>query len=234
VLDQAYQDFVTAPHAPDGASLVATQANVVVLRTFSKAHGLAGLRVGYVLAQPETVHEVERLAVPFNVDGIAQVAAVASLRAFDEVRARVNTIVAERERIVAELRGRGFGLANSQANFVWLPVGTAASELAAALERDGVMTRCVPEHGVRVTIGLPEENERFLEAFGRGELVEGLTGHWRLPTGPDAIRVHAWVQQLQDQNLHALADLVADASPEALPHLERELSGVLRGTSSAR
>jgi histidinol-phosphate aminotransferase len=209
VLDQAYQDFVTTSHAPDGADLVATHANVVVLRTFSKAHGLAGLRVGYLLAQPDVVREVERLAVPFNVDGMAQVAAVASLRAFAEVQERVKRIVLERERVVAELRRRGFGQANTQGNFVWLPVGAAADELAAALERSGVLTRSSADHGVRVTIGTPEENDRFLEVFGMGELVEGLTEQWRLPTGPDAMRVHGWVQQLLDPDLVAEVDVAA-------------------------
>jgi histidinol-phosphate aminotransferase len=233
VLDQAYQDFVTSPHAPDAASLVATHANVVALRTFSKAHGLAGLRVGYLLAQPDTVRAVEQLGVPFNVDGIAQVAAVASLQAFAEVRERVNTIVAERERVVAELRRRGFGQANTQANFVWLPVGAAATELAAALERSGVLTRCIPEYGVRVTIGTPPENDRFLEVFGTGDLVPGLSEYWRLPIGPDAMRVHNWVQQLLSPEVqaHAMADIVADAPAEALPRLEVELTQLLTGIS---
>jgi histidinol-phosphate aminotransferase len=236
VLDQAYQDFVSAPHAPDAANLVPAHANVVVLRTFSKAHGLAGLRVGYLLAQPDTVRAVEQLGVPFNVDGIAQVAAVASLQAFAEVRERVNSIVAERERVVAELRRRGFGQANTQANFVWLPVGAAATELAAALERSGVLTRCVPDHGVRVTIGTPPENDRFLEVFGAGSLVPNLSANWRLPTGPDAMRVHTWVQQLQEPAVqaHAMADVVADAPVEALPRLEVELAQLLTGISSAR
>jgi histidinol-phosphate aminotransferase len=236
VLDQAYQDFVTAPHAPDAAGLVPTHANVVVLRTFSKAHGLAGLRVGYLLAQPDTVRAVEQLGVPFNVDGIAQVAAVASLQAFAEVRGRIGSIVAERERVVAELRRRGFGQANTQANFVWLPVGAAATELAAALERSGVLTRCVPDYGVRVTIGTPPQNDRFLEVFGAGDLVPDLTANWRLPTGPDAMRVHNWVQQLQAPAVqaHAMADVVADASAEALPRLEVELAQLLTGISSAR
>jgi hypothetical protein len=268
VLDQAYQDFVTASHAPDAARLVATHANVVVLRTFSKAHGLAGLRVGYLLAQPDTVHAVEGLGVPFNVDGIAQVAAVASLEAFAEVQKRVNCIVGERERVVAELRRRGFGQANTQANFVWLPAGTAANDLAAALECSGVLTRCVAGHGVRVTIGTPAENNRFLDVFGTGALVDALTEHWRLPTGPAARRVHGWVQRLLApdlqsavdvadarelltrceflawgvatdtdrlldplQVLHAIADLVADSPAEALPLLEEELSGRLKGKS---
>jgi histidinol-phosphate aminotransferase len=227
VLDQAYQDFVTASHAPDAATLTATHANLVVLRTFSKAHGLAGLRVGYLLAQPDTVRAVERLAVPFNVDGIAQVAAVASLQAFAEVRERVNSIVVERERVIGELRRRGFGQANTQANFVWLPAGAAANELAAALERLQVMTRCVEDHGVRVSIGSPEENDRFLEAFGMGELVDGLTKHWRLPTGPDAMRVHGWVQQLLNPDLQARVNHTA--ARESLRRCEQLIGGAPTG-----
>ena len=207
VMDQAYQDFAKAPHAPDAAKLVVNHSNVVVLRTFSKAHGLAGLRVGYMLAQPETINAAERLGVPFNVDAVGQVAAVASLRAFGEVEQRVGAIVAERERVVAELRRRGFGQANTQANFVWLPVGAAANELAAALEHSGLATRCVANEGVRVTIGTPQENDRFLDAFGAGDLVPDLSRHWRLPTGAHAARVHTWVQQLLDPDFQTRIDV---------------------------
>jgi histidinol-phosphate aminotransferase len=201
VMDQAYQDFATAPHAPDAARLVTSHPNLAVLRTFSKAHGLAGLRVGYLLAQPETISAAERLAVPFNVDAIAQVAAVASLRAFEKVEQRVGAIVTERERVVAELRRRGFGQANTQANFVWLPVGAAANELASALEHSGVKTRCIPDAGVRVTVGTPDDNDHFLGVFGAGELVSDLVKYWELPTGADAARVQTWVQQLLDARI---------------------------------
>jgi histidinol-phosphate aminotransferase len=209
VMDQAYQDFAMAPHALDAAKLVASHANVAVLRTFSKAHGLAGLRVGYMLAQPETIDAAGRFGVPFNVDAIAQVAALASLRAFGEVQQRIGAIVAERERVVAELRRRGFGQANTQANFVWLPVGAAANALAAALEQSGVVTRRVPDAGVRVTIGSLNENDHFLDVFGAGDLVPGLSAHWELPTGTDAARVHSWIQQLLDAEFRTQTDVSA-------------------------
>jgi len=207
VMDQAYQDFATAPHAPDAARLVVSHADVAVLRTFSKAHGLAGLRVGYMLAQPETIAATERFGVPFSVDAIAQVAAIASLRAFGEVQQRIGAIVAERERVVAELRRRGFGQANTQANFVWLPAGTAANELATALEQSGVVTRCIANAGVRVTIGNRNENDHFLDIFGAGDLVSGLARHWELPTGTNAVRVHGWVQQLLGADFRTRIDV---------------------------
>jgi hypothetical protein len=111
--------------------------------------------------------------------------------------------------VVAELRLHGFGQANTYANFSWLPAGAKATELAAALERSGIMTRCVPDAGVRVTVGTPDENDRFLEAFGRGELVPGLAQQWQLPTGPAAARVHGWVQHLVNPDLQARIDLAS-------------------------
>ena len=128
MLDEAYREFVTDPDVPDGLELMRGRPNVAVLRTFSKAWGLAGLRVGYLIAEDPAVAEaVRKTHVPFSVSMLAQAAAVAALASEDEVRARCAAVVAERDRLTAALRERGLDVADSQANFVWLPVGEQAA-----------------------------------------------------------------------------------------------------------
>ena len=130
VLDEAYREFVTDPDVPDGLELMRGRPNVAVLRTFSKAWGLAGLRVGYLIAEdPAVAESVRKTHVPFSVSTLAQAAAVAALASEDEVRARCAAVVAERDRLTAALRDRDLDVADSQANFVWLPLGeqTAAA-----------------------------------------------------------------------------------------------------------
>ena len=127
VLDEAYREFVTDPDVADGVELMRGRPNVAVLRTFSKAWGLAGLRVGYLLAEDPAVAEaVRKTQVPFSVSLIAQAAAVAALASEDEVRRRCAAVTTERDRLTAALRDRGFDVADSQANFLWLPVGDDA------------------------------------------------------------------------------------------------------------
>ncbi|RBY93207.1 histidinol-phosphate transaminase [Blastococcus sp. TF02A-30] len=166
VLDEAYREFVSDPDVPDGVELMRGRPNVAVLRTFSKAWGLAGLRVGYLLAEDPAVAEaVRKTHVPFSVSMVAQAAAVAALASEDEVRARCAAVVEERGRLTAALRERGLEVSDSQANFVWLPVGEQAAPLAAALEARAVITRPFAGEGVRVTIGAPEEDDAFLAAL---------------------------------------------------------------------
>jgi histidinol-phosphate aminotransferase len=166
VLDEAYREFVTDPDVPDGLELMRGRPNVAVLRTFSKAWGLAGLRVGYLIAEDPAVAEaVRKTHVPFSVSSVAQAAAVAALASEDEVRRRCAAVVAERERLTAALRERGLDVSDSQANFVWLPVGEQTTSLAAALEARAVITRPFAGEGIRVTVGTPEENDVFLTAL---------------------------------------------------------------------
>jgi histidinol-phosphate aminotransferase len=165
-LDEAYREFVTDPDVPDGLELMRGRPNVVVLRTFSKAWGLAGLRVGYLIAEDPAVAEaVRKTFVPFSVNMLAQAAAVAALASEDEVRARCAVVVGERDRVTAALRERGVAVEDSQANFVWLPLGEAAVETAAALESRAVITRPFAGEGIRVSIGTAEENDAFLAAL---------------------------------------------------------------------
>ena len=166
VLDEAYREFVTDPDVPDGLELMRGRPNVAVLRTFSKAWGLAGLRVGYLIAEDTAVAEaVRKTHVPFSVSTLAQAAAVAALASEAEVRERCAAVVAERARLTAALRDRGLTVADSQANFVWLPLGERTAELAAALEARAVITRPFAGEGLRVTVGTPEEDDVFLAAL---------------------------------------------------------------------
>jgi histidinol-phosphate aminotransferase len=166
VLDEAYREFVTDPGVPDGVELMRGRPNVAVLRTFSKAWGLAGLRVGYLLAEDPAVAEaVRRTLVPFSVSTLAQAAAVAALASEDEVRERVAAVTTERTRLTAALRDRGVVVADSQANFVWLPLGERTVSVAAALEARAVITRPFPGEGLRVTVGTPAEDDVFLAAL---------------------------------------------------------------------
>jgi histidinol-phosphate aminotransferase len=165
VLDEAYSEFVTDPRVTDSVPLLADHANLVVTRTFSKAHGLAGLRVGYAVGHPDVIAMIDRTLVPFVVNELAQRAACASLAAIDEMRERVATVVAERSRVTAALRTAGWTVPDPQANFVWLPVGAATAELGVALERRGVVTRAFPDLGLRVTTADAADNDRFLAAL---------------------------------------------------------------------
>ena len=168
-LDEAYREFVTDPDVPDGLTLLAELPNLVVLRTFSKAYGLAGLRVGYAIAaDPAVAAALRQTQVPFAVTSIAQAAALASLEpaAEKELLERVAAIAAERDRVLAGLRQLGYDVPPSQANFVWLPLGDATVDWAAGCEQRKVIVRPFAGAGARVTIGTPEENDRFLAAAG--------------------------------------------------------------------
>ncbi|MCW2640643.1 MAG: histidinol-phosphate aminotransferase [Dactylosporangium sp.] len=164
VLDEAYREFVTDASVPDGLAVAGDRPNVVVLRTLSKAWGLAGLRIGFLVAAPEVAAAVRKVVTPFSTSSAAQAAALAALRASDEMQRRADQVVAERERLLPALRKLCAEVPESQANFVWLPLGDRSLEFAAACERAGVIVRPFAGDGVRVTIGTPEENDQFLSA----------------------------------------------------------------------
>lgn len=162
VIDEAYREFVTDPEVVDGLELAAGRDNVVVLRTFSKAYGLAGLRVGYGIAPVPIAEAIRKCSLPFGVSQVAQAAAVASLDAEEALMARVASIVEERGRVVAALAAQGWSLPDAQGNFVWLPLGERALDFAAACDAEGVSVRPFAGDGVRVTVGEPEANDLFL------------------------------------------------------------------------
>ncbi|RNM12394.1 histidinol-phosphate transaminase [Nocardioides pocheonensis] len=167
VLDEAYREFVRMDDPLDALALTRQRPNVVVMRTFAKAYGLAGLRVGYLVGSVEVATAVRACSLPFGVSSIAQAAAVASLAAEDELLERVEKIVAERSRVTAALAEQGWQLPEAQGNFVWFPVGDRALELAAAAEEAGIVVRPFAGDGVRVSIGEPEANDRLVEVAGR-------------------------------------------------------------------
>ncbi|WP_433054936.1 histidinol-phosphate transaminase [Dactylosporangium sp. CS-033363] len=164
-LDEAYREFVTDPEVPDGLEAYGDRPNVVVLRTLSKAWGLAGLRVGYLIGAPEVVAAVRKVVTPFSTSAPAQAAALAALEAEPEMQRRVDLVVSERARVVEAVRKVYPDVPDTQANFFWLPLGDQSAEFAAACERAGVIVRAFQGDGVRVTIGTPEENDAFLGAI---------------------------------------------------------------------
>nr|WP_210167680.1 histidinol-phosphate transaminase [Streptomyces sp. SID4946] len=168
VLDEAYREFIRDPEVPDGVELYRERPNVCVLRTFSKAYGLAGLRVGFAIAHEPVAAALRKTAVPFGVSQLAQEAAIASLRAEDELLGRVGSLVCERTRVVDALRAQGWTVPETQANFVWMRLGERTTAFAQACEEHGVVVRPFAGEGVRVTIGEAEANDIFLkvsEAF---------------------------------------------------------------------
>lgn len=163
VVDEAYLEFVEGEGEVDGLSLRREHGNVMLLRTFSKAYGLAGLRVGYAVAPEPVAEALRKTATPFGVNLIAQAAAIASLEAKDELDVRVKEIVAERERVLAALAEAGWQMTPSQANFVWFPLGERTADFVAACTEAGLSVRPYGTDGVRVTIGETEANDRLIE-----------------------------------------------------------------------
>jgi histidinol-phosphate aminotransferase len=162
VVDEAYREYADPALVPDALELLGDRPNVVVLRTFSKAYGLAGLRVGYCVAPPEIAAHVCTAQVPFSVSALAQQTAAIALGEHAEVARRAALTVAERERVTLRLRGLGLDVPDSQTNFVWLPLGAGSGHFAMHCLDGRVVVRPLLGEGVRVTIGLPEENEVLL------------------------------------------------------------------------
>ena len=166
VIDEAYVEFVQDAEAPRSIELYRDRPNVVVLRTFSKAYGLAGLRVGYAVAHEPVASALRKTAVPFGVNSLAQAAAVASLKAFDELKERVDSLVAERTRVLEGLRGQGWFIPETEANFVWFALGERSSAFSAAAEEAGLALRQYGNDGVRATIGEREANDLLIRVAG--------------------------------------------------------------------
>ena len=167
VIDEAYVEFVTDPERVRGLDLVADRANVVVLRTFSKAYGLAGFRVGYCVAAPAIAAAVRAVALPFGVSVPAQAAVVASLEAEPALLERVAVLVEARGDLLAGLRGLGFAVPEAQGNFVWLPAGPRTAAYAEAFGAAALSVRPYAsgddQDGIRITVGEPEANARVLQ-----------------------------------------------------------------------
>ena len=164
VIDEAYAEFVDDASLPDGLDLLHTYPNVAVLRTFSKAYGLAGLRVGYAIAPRELADALRACAVPFGVSAVAQAAALAALAVEEELLQRVEQITSARTWVTEALRQQGWMLPESQANFVWLRLSELTPAFAVFCDERGLAVRPYGTEGVRVTVGDPEADIRFVAA----------------------------------------------------------------------
>lgn len=169
VVDEAYVHFNTDPDAAEGIDFFRRYDNVAVLHTFSKAYGLAGLRIGYAIAKEQVAENLRRVSVPFAVSALAQKAAIASLDVEDELNERVGVLNSERARVFAELRSRGWNLTDSVGNFIWIRSGERTPAIDAVLREHAVVARAYGTDGIRISIGSPEMNDKFLAAFAEVE-----------------------------------------------------------------
>jgi histidinol-phosphate aminotransferase len=167
VVDEAYREFVRSEDPVDGLALQADHPNVAVMRTFAKAYGLAGFRVGYAVGPAPIAQALRAVSLPFGVSGVAQAAAVASLEREPELLERVDALVAERERVVAGLADAGWQVPEPQGNFVWFDLGERTAEFAAATEEAGIVVRPFVGEGARVTVAEPEANDRLVRVVAK-------------------------------------------------------------------
>jgi histidinol-phosphate aminotransferase len=163
-LDEAYHEYVTAPDAVDGMTLLDAHPNLVVLRTFSKAYRLAALRVGYAVATPEVATALRKVCAPFSVSTLAQAAAVAALDDAEALLAACAETITERVRVRDALLAAGYTVPPTQSNFVWLSLGERTAPFAAHCLEHKVVVRPFHPDGVRVTVSTPEENDALLAA----------------------------------------------------------------------
>jgi histidinol-phosphate aminotransferase len=166
ILDEAYVEFVTDPQAVHGFEVLSGRTNVAVLRTFSKAYGLAGLRIGYGVMEPELAAAVRTASLPFGVSNVASAAAIASLAAEDELMARVAGLIKARDELAHGLLDLTFDVPDAQGNFVWLAAGPLTADYARAFAAGGIAVRPFvagdEEDGIRITVGEPEANSRVI------------------------------------------------------------------------
>ena len=176
LLDEAYTEFVTDPDAVRGLPLLARYPNLVVLRTFSKAYGLAGLRVGWAIGPAAILDAARAAAIPLSVTEPAQVAAIASLKLEDQLFERVANLTARRDRLSAGLLDQSWNVPKAQGNFVWLATGDSTDAVNEALLGGGIVARAFSGSGIRVSVGEEESVEKLLSITGR--IVESLpAGH---------------------------------------------------------
>ena len=184
VLDEAYAEFVREANAIDGIPLLAEFPNLVVLKTFSKAYGLAGLRVGFAIGSAEILNAARSTAIPLSVTGQGAAAAIASLQSSAEAQllAHVDALVTRRDSTYEALSEQGWQLPRPHGNFVWLPLGDETAAVAATLLAAGLVTRAFPPEGIRVSIGEAEAMEALLAASA--DIVSSL------PAGHPARKAH--------------------------------------------
>jgi histidinol-phosphate aminotransferase len=161
ILDEAYAEFLGVPDQIDTLALLNRHPNLLVLRTFSKAYGLAGLRIGYVFGRRELINRVRRLQLPFGVSSAAVAAVAASYAAEPELATRILRITTARENLRNALCRRGIAVPRSHANFLYLP----GPGVATALRRAGIGARAYPDGSARIAVGDPDADRAVLHAF---------------------------------------------------------------------
>ncbi|MBF6619919.1 MAG: histidinol-phosphate transaminase [Patulibacter sp.] len=165
ILDEAYREFVDEPGYRDALTLLDEFPNVAVTRTFSKAYGLAGLRIGYCIAAPDVIATIRRSHIPFNVTALAQAGAMAALDGAGELHERLAELSAGRRRLAAHARALGYPVVDGYGNFVWLALGERAPQISALLEAEGVISRALPPFGTRISVGTPEDVDHAMQAL---------------------------------------------------------------------
>jgi len=165
VVDEAYYEYVSDPDYADSMKWFGKGKDILILRTFSKIYGLAGLRIGYGIAKGYIITEMNKLRPPFNTNSISQVAALHALRDEEHVARSRNMNDEGKRYLYRELERLGLVYVPTEANFIYMPV-KGSMDLYERLLRSGVIVRPMGPDAIRVTIGLPEENRRFIEAFG--------------------------------------------------------------------
>ena len=169
VVDEAYYEYVTREDYPDSLDYLKAGRNIIVLRTFSKIYGLAGLRIGYGISKPEFILEMNKIRQPFNVNSLAQVAAIAALDDDEHIRRSRENNINGLLYLTEELTKLGFDYVPSSANFILIDVKTSSKDVFNMLMKKGIIVRPMEEYGfphhIRVTVGRLEENQRFIEAI---------------------------------------------------------------------
>ncbi|MEW6571666.1 MAG: histidinol-phosphate transaminase [Nitrospirota bacterium] len=167
IVDEAYYEYVTDPEFADSLRYFREGRDIIILRTFSKIFGLAALRIGYGIARKDIVSEMNKLRPPFNTNSLAQKAALWALKDNDHVR--YSKLVNEQGKryLYAELDSLGINYVRTESNFIYMMIKQDANELYRKLLMEGVIIRPVGPEEIRVTIGLPEENKKFIEALRR-------------------------------------------------------------------
>lgn len=161
-LDEAYWEFANDPQAARGIELLDSHPNLVLMRTFSKAHGLAGMRVGYAIAHESVIEGLLKAVIPFGVTEVSQAAALVSLDHHDEVLTRAREIAAQRDAFADALRAQGWTVPQAQGNFVWLPLGEWSDAFEIAASRQSLAVRNLGA-GVRISVGPQEALDRVLD-----------------------------------------------------------------------
>jgi histidinol-phosphate aminotransferase len=174
LIDEAYGEFVDDDLTVDALGLVRKHKNVLLTRTFSKAYGLAGARVGYAVAQPELAARIIGAGLPFPVPAPFEALALMALADQERLGRQVSAITIERRHLAEQLRQLGAEVVDGYGNFVWLPVSTQAEVVKQRLGKQGVMIKAVPGYGVRITIGTSEDTKAVCSAWQKAGLTEYL------------------------------------------------------------